>query len=113
MNRGGDVAIAQLKPVIAMIRIRLIGKAGCMKRAVKPIAAAVAGEHAPGAISAVRRRRKSDDQYARFRIAEARQRFRPVILVEVSSRRILCAGFTPAHQTGAFITVNDLPVELL
>ena len=41
MNRGGNVTIVQLQPIAATIGIPLIGEAGGVQRAVKPIAAAV------------------------------------------------------------------------
>ena len=43
---------------------------GFIKRAIEKIAGTVSREHPAGAIAAVRRGRKADDQQARARIAE-------------------------------------------
>ncbi len=54
-----------------MVGVGLVGESGGMKRAVKPVAATVAGEHPSGAIATVRGRRQTDDQNARLWIAKA------------------------------------------
>ena len=63
-----------------MIGVGLVGETGLMQRAVKPVAAAVAGKHPPGAIAAMGRRRQTDDQDARFGIAESGERLGPIVL---------------------------------
>ena len=78
-HRRSNVTIGEFQAIVAMIGIRLIGKALGMERAVEPIAAAIAGKDPSRAIAAVRRRRQSDDQYARARIAESRQRPGPIL----------------------------------
>ena len=58
---------AQREAVAAVDRGRLVGEAGRVQRLEQEVAAAVAGEQAPGAIAAVRRRRQPDDQQRRAR----------------------------------------------
>ena len=78
MNRRGDVAVAQRKPVAAMRRERLICKTGFVQRAKKPVARRVAGENATGAIAAVRGGREAENEQPRIFVAEARNRSAPI-----------------------------------
>ena len=67
-----------------MPRRRDVGEAGAVQRRHQEVAraaGAVAGEHAPGAVGAVRGRRERDQQHARARIAEPGHRLAPVDLV--------------------------------
>jgi hypothetical protein len=73
-----------------MVRVGLVGEAGGVKRAIKPIAATVSRKHAPGAIATVRRRRETDDQQARRWITESGQRLGPISLANIATRRLFC-----------------------
>src|SRR5688572_12942998 len=75
-------------------------------------AATVAGEYAPGAIGSVRRGREAEYQYARVRIAEAWNRFRPVRVV--TERRALDSRDLTAirAQPLALRARNDVVVNL-
>ena len=55
MHCGSDIAVDKYEAVATVIRVGLAGKAGLMKRAIKPVAAAIAGKHSPSAIAAMRR----------------------------------------------------------
>ena len=72
-----------------------------MQRRVQPLARAVAGEHAAGAVGAVRRRREADDDDPRRRIAEARHRPRPVALAAIAARRVGGHLLAPGDQPRA------------
>jgi hypothetical protein len=74
----------------------------------KPGAALIAGEHPPGAIAAVRRRREADDQQTRVRIAKAGQRARPVRLTAVAPRRVRARRFAMRDEPGAATAAHDL-----
>src|SRR5512135_30374 len=113
MHRRGNIAFAELQSIAAAVGVRLIGKACVVKRAVKPIAAAVAGEHPSGAIAAMGRWREADDQHASVWIAKARQRLCPVALAGITSRRVLSRTFTPAHQARASPAAGDPAVQFV
>src|SRR6266571_1036131 len=74
----GDERVAQPEPVVALARDGLAREAGAVERGVEPVAALVAGEHAPGPVGAVRCRRESDDEESRRRVAESRHGPGPV-----------------------------------
>src|SRR5512143_3751035 len=90
----------------------LIGKTVGVQSAVEPVAAAIAGKHSPGAISAVGGRRETDDEQPRLRIAEARQRLGPIGLTLIAARRYLRDPFAPAHQARTFAAANNGLIEL-
>ena len=75
-----------------------------MHRPEQPIARAIAGEHPPGAVGAVGRRRQAEHQDPRLRIAEAGDRPTPVHLV--AERRPLLDGdlLAPRDQPRAQAT---------
>ena len=80
---GSDITIDQFQTVVAGNRFRLIGKTEFVQCAVKPSAAPdIAGESSPaGSVRSVSRRRKSDDQQPRLRIAERGNRFSPIMFI--------------------------------
>src|SRR5665811_1053494 len=87
--------------------------AGAVQRGVEPVARAVAGEHATGAVGAVRRRRQADDRQLRFGIAEAGDRPGPVVLALKAPRRRCGAGLPPLDQARAAPAGVDLGGEVL
>jgi hypothetical protein len=83
-----------------MLGCRLVGKAECVQRAVKPVAAAISGKHPSGAITTIGGRGKSDDQKPRLRVTEPGERLCPIFHAMMPARWSLSAGFTPANQPG-------------
>src|SRR5262249_58352966 len=76
--RGRHPGAAQDQPVVRVPRGRLIRDPGAVQTAVEPVAALVAREDTTRPVAAVRRRCQADDQHARSRITEARNRPPPV-----------------------------------
>ena len=74
----GDERVAQPEPVVALARDGLAREPGAVERSVEPVAALVAGEHAPGPVGPVRGRREPDDEESRRRVAESRHGPGPV-----------------------------------
>src|SRR5207245_2222659 len=69
------------------------------------------GEHAAGAISTVGGWRQTDQEQPGTRIAEARQRPRPVALATVAPRWISGGGLAMGDETGTPVAANDARVE--
>ena len=85
-DRRGDERITQCQPVVRVLRRGDVREAGAMERGHQEIARAadaVAGEHAAGAVGAVRRGRETDDQQTR---AWDRRSRAPACAQYVSSR---------------------------
>ena len=74
---GADPQSVSRRPSSRETLVRLVGEALAVQRLVQPVAARIAREHAPGAVGAVRPRRKAHQQHARPRIAKARHRAGP------------------------------------
>lgn len=94
-----------------MHRGGLIRKTRFVQRAKEPIATAVAGKHAAGAIAAVRRRRQADNQQPRLGIAEAGDGLAPIFIFGKAfhffARHLLAPGDEPrASRAG-----DDLLLE--
>src|SRR5438128_1995935 len=106
-----DIAIAQLKTIIAMRRSRLIGEACAIERAVKPVAAAVACEDAARAIAAMRGGRKTDDQQPRICVAETRHRPAPIRFTGEATDFLARHLFTPGDETRAARAVDNLILQ--
>src|SRR6185503_920624 len=72
----------------------------------------VAGEHPPGPVRAVRRRREPEQYHARGRVAEPGDRAAPV--VPVAERRALlpCHLLAPRDEPRAAAALDDLALEL-
>jgi len=77
-HRGADEGIVQALAIVACDRGRQVRESMRMQRAEEPVAARIAGEHAAGAIGAMRRGSQTDDPQARVWITEARNRPAPV-----------------------------------
>jgi hypothetical protein len=82
-----------------------------MELFVQEVAAAISGEHAPGAIRAVGCGGQADDQELSLRIAEAGDGAAPVRFVAVGAA--LGAGdfLAVANQARAFAALDNLSVE--
>src|SRR5262249_52960785 len=83
------------------------------ERAIEPLAAAVAGEHAARPIGSMRRRSESDNQQSRLRIAEITDGLAPVVPVDV--RPSLLGRHLPAviAQPRTPATADDLAIEFV
>src|SRR5260370_26848799 len=92
---------------------RLVRVARAVEGAIEPIAGAVAGEDAAGAVAAVRRGRQSDDQQPRRRIAEPRHRASPVYLVLVGRPLVVRDLLAPRHKARAQPARDDLLLQFL
>jgi adenine phosphoribosyltransferase len=77
----------------------------------KKAAGTVAGENAPGPISAMGRRRQPHQQESRIPISKARQRFSPVVPVAVSAAFQLRDLFTMTTQPGTQFASNNALLE--
>ncbi len=84
-----------------------------MESVVEKIAGAVAGEHAPGAIGAVRGGSEAEDQKLRARVAETGNGFAPVFAIAEGTALFASDGFAVAHQARAFSARHNFFVELL
>ena len=91
--------------------MRLIRKTRRVQRAVKPIAAAIAGKHSARPIPAMGGRRKTNDQKTRLGVTEAGQRFSPIFQSLITSWRFFRDGLTPADQTWTLFAANDAFIE--
>src|SRR5437667_20511 len=107
----GDIAVVERQAVVARPRLRLAREAMAIQRLVQPGAARVSREHATGAVRAVRRWRKPDNEQTRSGIAEARYRFAPIH--PVRELTLLVARDTPAigAQPRAARTADDGAVD--
>jgi hypothetical protein len=105
---GGDVAVGELQAVVDRHALGLVGVAGAVQRGEEPVARTIAGEHPPGAVPAVGRRRQPDDQQACARVAEARHGTPPVRLV--AERRPLLERdlLAPRDESRAQEAVDDV-----
>src|SRR5262249_18764170 len=106
---GGDVGVFEAQAVVGPLPGRLVGEPGAVERRVEPLAGAVAGEHAPGAVGAVGG--GADAQDPRRRIAEAADRARPVVLAAVALRWVGRLGLAPGDEARAAAAVVDLGGE--
>jgi hypothetical protein len=82
-DRGHDVRIAKLEPVVDAPRGWNAREPRPIERRHQEVTRAVAREDAAGSVGAVRGGRETDDQQPRRGIAEARDRTSPVHLVAV------------------------------
>ena len=84
-----------------------VGETGVVERVEEPVAAAVAGEHAPRAVATVGSRRQPHEKQPRARIAEAGQRPGPVALAGVARRRRGGDRFAMRDEPRAAAAAND------
>src|SRR3954469_10182686 len=100
-----DERAVQAQPVAECARDGLVREAGPGQRGEEPVARAVAGEDAPGAVAAVGRGRQPEDVHARGRVAEAGHRTAPVLLAgeggALLARDLLAPGDEPRAAAAA------------
>ena len=79
----------------------------------QPVARAVAGEHAAGAVAAVCGGREAEHVDARGRVAEARHRPAPVVLVAKGGALLARHPLAPLHEPRAAAAAHHLRLEQL
>jgi len=85
MAYGCDQAIVQLQTIIRIDRRRLICESSAMQRAVKPLTAAVSGEHPACSVGTVGCGRKSNDEELGLRVSEVGNWAPMVVVVPIGS----------------------------
>jgi len=112
-HRRGNVTVLEPETVVAAHGIGLVGEAELIEGFIEPVAALIAGEYSSGPVSAIGRRRQTDDQKSGLGIAESGDRPRPVGLPEIPARRLLRYRCAPAHQAGTLLTADNGCIEIL
>ena len=106
VNGCGNVAVDELKTVVAIYRLRLIRKAKAVQGAIEPIPGAVAGEDAAGAIASVSCGRESNDEQPGVQGAQTRYGPSPVFLIpeaaNLFTRDFLAVGSQPWAEAARF-----------
>ena len=112
-HRGGQEAVDELQAVVGGDRRRLVGEPARVQGGEEPVARAVAGEHAAGAVGAVGGGRQAEQADARVGVAEAGHGAAPVLLV--GKRRALLPRhlLAPLDEPRAATAVGDLALERL
>src|SRR5262245_9268222 len=108
MADRGDRAANELQAVASVNGSRLVGKAGLEECPVKPLAAAIAGEHAAGAVGAVGGWSEADDQEVGLRRAEVRHGTAPIIVVQKGPPLFGCDLPAILAQPRAALAGDDL-----
>lgn len=108
MNGCGDVAIDELKAVVAIYGMRLIRKAKAVQGAIKPISGAVAGEDATGAIASVSGGRESNDEQPGVEASQTWYGPSPVFLIPKAANFFSCDLLAVGSQTRAEAARFDL-----
>ena len=110
---GGDEGVAESETVVAAQCRGLAGKAGVVQRGKERNAGAVAGEHAPGAVGAVRTGGQSHQPQAGVHIAKAGDRLPPIVVIFVSAAFFTGNSLAPFDQPGTGTASNDIVIERL
>ena len=108
MNGCGDVAINELKTVVAINGLRLIRKAKAVQGAIKPIPGAVAGEDATCAITSVSCGCEPNDEQPGVEASQTRYGPSPVFLIPEAANLFPCDLLAVGSQTRAEATRFDL-----
>lgn len=100
------------QPVVCRNRNGLGRSARAVERAVEPVSASVAREHAARSIGAVRRGGEADDEPVGAWVAEIGDRAAPI--APIRKLRFSVAGhlLSPSHQAGASRTGDDRIFQL-
>ena len=106
MNGCGNVAVDELKTVVAIDGLRLIRKAKAVQGAIKPISGAVAREDATSAITSVSCGCESNDEQPGVQAPQTRYRPSPVFLIpeaaHLFTRDLLAVGSQPWAEAARF-----------
>ena len=98
----------ELEAVVGAHRVGLIGQSGTMEGSEQPVAAAVTGEDAAGAVRPVRRWGQADKNDACFRIAEPGNRTPPVHLIGEGGTLLGGDPFPPLDKPRASPTGDNV-----
>src|SRR6185437_5938716 len=112
VDASGDVTVSQTEAIVAMRGSGLIGEASAMQGGKQPIAGAIAGEDAAGAIAAMRRRSEAANQQPCFGIAKTRHRSAPVGFLAEGGTFLARHLLAPLHQARTGATSNNLGLYL-
>jgi hypothetical protein len=110
---GGDPGMAKLEAVVAMDGTGLAGKAQLVEDGIHEVAGTIAGEGPAGAIGSVSAGCEAQDKNAGERVSEARNRARPVGLVEVGATFGLANSAAVVAETGTKFAGGDGFANLL
>jgi len=112
-DSGSDIAIREVKVIVAIGRDRLIGEAGSVERPIEEVAASIPGEDPTGPVPTVSSRRQADHEQARGRITESGDRSPPVFPLAVPPHLLLRRPLPMSHQSRATSAGDDLLAERL
>jgi len=110
-DRRGNQSAREDKPVIGTFRVRLIREAGAMELRVQEISRAVPGEHAPGAVGAMRGGRESDDDETSIGIAKGRHGASPVGPIAIRAALGARDFLAVTHQAGTLAAFRNFAFE--
>ncbi len=110
---GGHKRAAQLEAVAGRDRLGLVREARAVEGGEQPVARAVPGEDAPGAVAAVRRGGEAEDVDPRRGVAEARHRPAPVLLLGVGGALLARDPLAPLDEARAGAARDDPRLQLL
>jgi len=110
-HRRADSDVGQRESIVRSSARWPVGEPGPMERRPQEVAARVAGEHPPGPVAAVRRRREAEDEDPGVRVAEARQWPAPVRLVAEARDLLARHQLPPGDETRAAEAADDVVVE--
>ena len=107
MNACCDVAIDKAQPIIAACRRGLIGEAEVVEGAVQPIAGPVAGKDSSSSVSAMGRRRESNNQNSRSTGTKTGYRPAPVIPIAEPLYLFVRDRFAVFNQARAAAAIDN------
>jgi len=108
---GGHPGVLQPQAVSPRHAFRPAGKAGPVKGRDEERGRAVAGEHPPGPVTAVRGRGQADNEQARFSVAESGDGLPPVFLTAVGRALFPRGPFPVANEAGTPSARGNPPPE--
>jgi hypothetical protein len=91
--------------------LRAVGEAGGEQGPKEKVSRFVAGEDAAGAVSSVGRRRQTNQENPRGRVAERWKRTGPIRFAAKSARRMTGRGLAPGNQARTPAAGDDFPLE--
>ena len=112
-SHAADPGALECQSVVAMGGSGLVGKTLLVERAVKPVARAVPGKDASGAVGSMCCGCQADHPELCPWVSEARDRAAPIGLVQVSLALFLSSFLTMLSESRAGITLSDRFFELL
>ena len=110
---GADPELAELEAVVTMDGDGFAGEAELVQDGVHEVAGAVAGEGAAGAIGSVGSGGETENEDAGVGVAEAGDRFGPVLLIAVGLSAGLADGLAVVAEPGAAIAGGDGLLHLI